>query len=248
MTPVEGERKRPRILVVDDSELNRVLTGAILDAVGEVECVGDAASALKALDRDPYDLVLMDIDMPEQDGHAATDAIRRRPGRIAATKVVAFSARHQDADRQRSSAIGMDGHLARPIKPHDLVAAVETLLRPRIRGEVWRREDYDGLVARLGGARMNAFLSGLLDQVRQLARDLAAEGPRADGVLHQAHDVASTSGMMGFLDLSQCCQGLLAARLTSPGAERPQAEALTDALRLADAEIVAALGTAAAAA
>lgn len=215
---------RRRILLVDDVELNRVLTEAVLrSATYDVDSVSDGASAIAALEAGSYDLVLMDLEMPDLDGHAAAAEIRRRElkrtGR--GVKLAAISAQNGDVVRLRSAEVGMTAHIARQIAPHELLRRIEQVFcqpEPDPVPDPWHQESYDEWVARLGPSRMNGFLVSLLDQFRNLLMLLTANADAKD-LHHRAHDVASTGGTLGFLDVTRCCRAVLEA----PDAEKDDA-------------------------
>jgi signal transduction histidine kinase/CheY-like chemotaxis protein len=116
-----------RVLLAEDGRDNQLLIGSLLRRAGAtVTIVGDGRAAVaRALDADrdelPYDLVLMDIQMPVLDGHAATRALRARGYRH---RIVALTASAMAGDRERALAAGCDGFLAKPIDKDDLLAAV----------------------------------------------------------------------------------------------------------------------------
>jgi CheY-like chemotaxis protein len=104
-----------RVLVVDDNDINRLVATAILEETGvEVETAGDGREALDRLARSPCDLVLMDLQMPEMDGLAATRELRARGVR---TPVVAMTASAGERDRERCLRAGMDDVLTKPVEP-----------------------------------------------------------------------------------------------------------------------------------
>ncbi len=197
-----------RILIVDDFELNRTLTAAVLrGATYEVDSVDDGPAALAALGRKQYDLVLMDLEMPGLGGHEAAAAIRRAETGV--PRLAALSARSGEVDRQRSAEVGM-AHIARPIAPHELLREIERVfLATAIAAPVdpWQRRHYEEWVARLGSERMRGFLLKLRDQFCALLA-LTFEVQPGEALHRLAHDVASTSGMLGFLDVTHCCRGL----------------------------------------
>jgi two-component system, sensor histidine kinase and response regulator len=117
-----------RVLVAEDSPVNQELAGAMLAQLGcEVRFAENGQQALEALERDRYEVVLMDCMMPVLDGFEATAELRRReranPGRRR-TYVVALTASAMRGDRERCLAAGMDDYLAKPCRGEDLRAAV----------------------------------------------------------------------------------------------------------------------------
>ena len=120
-----ASRKR-RILLVEDTELNRLVTLAMLGTGNYT--VDSAASGLEALDalKDVhYDLVLMDVSMPNMDGFEATRAIRAMDGPMSRVPIVAMTAHAMVGDRERCLASGMDDYLPKPVSRADLLAKVE---------------------------------------------------------------------------------------------------------------------------
>ncbi len=119
--------KSRRVLLVDDNAINRRVAHGHLAARGHqvVEAV-DGASALAALARERFDVVLMDVQMPGVDGFEATARIREgERGDSRHQRVVAMTAHAMAGDRERCLAAGMDGYVAKPISRQDLYAAVE---------------------------------------------------------------------------------------------------------------------------
>jgi signal transduction histidine kinase/DNA-binding response OmpR family regulator/HPt (histidine-containing phosphotransfer) domain-containing protein len=113
-----------RILLVEDNELNReVAMGLLEEAHLNIEQAENGASAMEMVSTQPYDLVLMDMQMPIMDGISATKAIRSNP-RFAALPIIAMTANAMDRDRDACLAAGMNDHLAKPIEPEKLFAAL----------------------------------------------------------------------------------------------------------------------------
>jgi signal transduction histidine kinase/CheY-like chemotaxis protein len=106
-----------RILVVDDVELNLMVARAMLGSLGaKVSSAGGGAAALAELDKQRFDLVLMDCHMPEIDGYEVTRRVRRSAGPNAATPIVALSASAFEEDRQRALDSGMNDFAPKPIE------------------------------------------------------------------------------------------------------------------------------------
>jgi signal transduction histidine kinase/ActR/RegA family two-component response regulator len=126
----EGEetvRDQPpaRILIVDDVAANRELVGAMLAAFGHrlAEAAG-GAEAVEMASRAPFDLILMDMQMPGMDGLAATHAIRQSRTINRATPIIALSANVMPGQIEACLRAGMDDHVGKPIVPAELVAKV----------------------------------------------------------------------------------------------------------------------------
>jgi CheY-like chemotaxis protein len=116
-----------KVLLAEDNVVNqRVAVGLLTRRGHTVTVVSHGRDAIDAMERDTFDLVLMDVQMPVLDGFEATAAIRARElqtGRH--TRIVAMTARAMNGDRERCVAAGMDGYLSKPIDPRMLYAVVE---------------------------------------------------------------------------------------------------------------------------
>jgi CheY-like chemotaxis protein len=118
-----------RVLLAEDNELNQMIAEAILTENGfQVEIVGDGAEAVQKVKAAPagyYDVILMDIQMPNMDGYEASKQIRALEDKQkAAVPIVAVTANAFEEDRKNALEAGMNGHLA---KPYDIPAMLETL-------------------------------------------------------------------------------------------------------------------------
>jgi CheY-like chemotaxis protein len=115
-----------RILLVEDYVINQDVTVRQLEKLGyRADVVGDGLAALKALERDRYDLVLMDCQMPVLDGYDATAKIRSREGTGRHTSIIAMTANAMMGDREKCIAAGMDDYIAKPIEADDLKRVLE---------------------------------------------------------------------------------------------------------------------------
>jgi signal transduction histidine kinase/two-component SAPR family response regulator/HPt (histidine-containing phosphotransfer) domain-containing protein len=127
------ERLPLRILLCDDNAINQKVAARILQQVGyEPSLAVNGREALEAIDKQPYDLVFMDVMMPEMDGLEATRIIRDRQKDAAAHPnyqsrivVIAMTAQAMQGDREKCLAAGMDDYLSKPILPKDVRAMVE---------------------------------------------------------------------------------------------------------------------------
>ncbi len=119
-----------RILVAEDDLTSRKLMLHILEPAGfRVDGVCNGYEAIHAIDSAPYDLVIMDINMPEIDGLKATSIIRQKEkGKEHHIPIIAVTANALKGDRERCLEAGMDGYIAKPVQKNDILAMVQKLL------------------------------------------------------------------------------------------------------------------------
>ncbi|HEV3253014.1 MAG TPA: response regulator [Candidatus Acidoferrales bacterium] len=120
-------RRAGRILLAEDNAVNRQLAVRLLEKYGHrVVVATNGREALAALENEPVDLVLMDVQMPEMDGLEATAAIREREKLTGAhLPIVAMTAHAMKGDREKCLASGMDGYITKPIQIRELLAVIE---------------------------------------------------------------------------------------------------------------------------
>ena len=125
------EIRGAQVLLVEDNELNQMVAmELLLDAGFAVDVAENGQIAIDRIERKHYDAVLMDMQMPVMDGETATRALRGNP-RYAQLPIIAMTANAMEADRQRCFAAGMNDHVAKPIEPAALWAALGRWIRPR---------------------------------------------------------------------------------------------------------------------
>jgi two-component system sensor histidine kinase/response regulator len=120
-----------RILLVEDNDLNQQVASEILRDAGFVVDIADNGKiALERVQQTAYQVVLMDMQMPVMDGLSATQAIRQLPG-LADLPILAMTANAMEQDRERCVQAGMNDHIAKPIDPNALWAALLKWVKPR---------------------------------------------------------------------------------------------------------------------
>jgi two-component system, sensor histidine kinase and response regulator len=116
------------VLLAEDNNTNRLVVTHLLERLGHrVDAVADGREALEAVQARPYDLVVMDMMMPEMDGLAATRAIRALPGPAGRLPIIGLTANIDNAAAEACLAAGMDLHEAKPIAAPRLAAAIAAL-------------------------------------------------------------------------------------------------------------------------
>ncbi|MGA2811514.1 MAG: response regulator [Candidatus Acidiferrum sp.] len=123
-------KSRSRVLLAEDNLVNRTLAVRLLEKRGYVVTVaGDGRAAVAAVEKESFDIVLMDVQMPDMDGFEATTAIRQREkstgGHI---PIVAMTAHALKGDEDRCLSAGMDGYVSKPIRTHELFSTIERVM------------------------------------------------------------------------------------------------------------------------
>jgi len=127
---VGDSRRVKRILIAEDNHTNQKLLKILLENAGfRVDIVANGVEAVDAVRRRPYDLVLMDIQMPEMNGIEATAAIRRLPDERGRIPVVAVTADAMPGDREQFIGSGMDDYISKPINSNELNRVLSERLR-----------------------------------------------------------------------------------------------------------------------
>ena len=136
--PLPSIRFSGRVLLVEDNPINRLVATEMLADMGlAVEGAADGQEAVERLSAEPFDLVLMDCQMPVLDGYSATVAWRQRErdeGRHR-TPIAAVTANALPSDRKRCLDSGMDDYLAKPYKREDLMGLLTRWLPARLADE-----------------------------------------------------------------------------------------------------------------
>ncbi|MHC4341245.1 MAG: Hpt domain-containing response regulator [Planctomycetota bacterium] len=219
---------RPRILLADDTRMNREIVAALLAEQGyEVVAVEDGPSALAAFTKQPFDLVLLDVEMPGMSGPEVAAAIREADGRM---PVLAMTGHRDESDRRRCLEAGMDEMLTKPVRPADLADAIR-----RATGATTAKPDWARAVEALGGRE------GLL---RRMAAAFVEEAPGWMGALQAAIASGDLPGMRraahtlyGSLRYFDAARAVELADILVAKAKRGESDGVSDLVRELEAEL-----------
>ena len=201
--------ERARILVAEDAEINQLLIDALLKRDGHIATIvangAEAVAAFAAASDagDPYDLILMDMQMPEVDGLEATRRVRALGGAGATIPIVALTANAFASDAEACRRAGMDAHLAKPIDAEALMATISRLTGAKCEPgpEPATPIAEDPAIAALRG-RYDALKTTLATQLEELEDALRSWGEDAEPPLRAeiagiCHKLAGSAGMFG---------------------------------------------------
>ena len=131
-----------KVLLVEDIETNQQIARELLEGHGlHVEIANNGLEALQAVQKNQYDIILMDIQMPEMDGHTATIEIRKL-NLSYDIPIIAMTANAMKEDHNKSLQVGMNGHINKPISPDELFDTLVLWIRPACR-EIYHRCETD---------------------------------------------------------------------------------------------------------
>jgi PAS domain S-box-containing protein len=206
-------RAQLRVLLVEDNAVNRQLALRLLEKLGYgADVAVNGLEALEALRRQPYDVVLMDVEMPEMDGLEAARRIHREWRAHERPRIVAMTANAMQEDREICLAAGMDDYMSKPIRLDELAAALRRCVPHSAADEgVLDQQALEQLRARTGD---DAFVVELVDTFLRDAPALidtlrdALENEEAQGLRRAAHTLKSNARVFGGTGLAELCQEL----------------------------------------
>jgi PAS domain S-box-containing protein len=239
-------RLKGRILLAEDNPANQMIGTGMLERLGlQVDTAGNGLEAVDAVRTRPYDLVLMDIGMPEMDGIEATHEIRHLGGETAGIPIIAMTAHVMKGDREKILARGLDDYICKPVSAGELSACLQRWLVPETGATVAIAatppgheaigDDNDALDAaileqlfedtghELAPALVDAFIKELDTRLVRILQ--ARESGDLAGMSHEAHALKSCAASYGATPLSR-----LADRLEHAGRDANT----DDAMRIAD--------------
>jgi CheY-like chemotaxis protein len=248
-------RLRLAVLVAEDNPTNQKLAAKLLEKLGHnADVAADGRNAVAMWGKGRYDVILMDVQMPEMDGFEATAAIRAAEsasgGRI---PIVAMTAHAMAGDRQRCLDAGMDDYVSKPIRPDDVdrvlrrwgskrasaAAAAEAPVAPTTAAEAGGPKlDLAGAIEVVGGDRAflaqlyREFLAALPGQIKDLEAALDAGG--SDVARKAAHTIKGAAGNLG---ASALARAAFDAEQSAAGGDLAAAQAAAKRMELSAGEI-----------
>ncbi|MDY7089974.1 MAG: PAS domain S-box protein [Actinomycetota bacterium] len=225
------------VLLVEDNDINRTVALGLLANLGySADVATNGREAVRMAAEHRYQLILMDCLMPEMDGYAATAEIRRQEGTGRHVPIVALTASALAEDRARCLAAGMDEHIAKPLVPADVAAALARWATPPVVIRIEERLDQlrgpdpaesapviEGLLRTMAGR-----IPGHVENIRQA---LALED--AETLRTEAHQLKGIMANIGAAEAADAC-GLLEER-----ARKEDLDAAVDALAALDPHVSA---------
>jgi len=216
-----------RILLAEDNAINQKVALRLLERLGYgADVVGDGRLVLARLDHAAYDVILMDVQMPEMDGLEASRAICARWAASERPRIIAMTAEAMQGDRDKCLAAGMDDYIVKPVTLDRLAAALakcrplaaatapEAAAAPPVEkeriaaGTALDRDVLDQLREDLGGtAALREVIRSFLDQTPSVLSALRDAAARADvpSIRRAAHMIKGTSSILGARELSEQC-------------------------------------------
>jgi two-component system, sensor histidine kinase and response regulator len=236
-----------RVLLAEDNEINQQIAVELLEGVGAtVQVASDGLEAVRKLLDQPmppnYDVVLMDLQMPQMDGYQATNKIRSDP-QFRSFPIIAMTAHATIEERQKCLAMGMNGHVSKPIDPSLLFDTLERFVVPTAKGpavppqvpvpsaipEAGEVPDVPGLnttegLVRVAGNKklylklLRQFSKTEVDAARRIASALAEnDSARAERLAHSVKGAAGNLGASGVQNAAANLEKAIAS--SAPAAE-----------------------------
>ncbi|TAH48927.1 MAG: GAF domain-containing protein [Chloroflexota bacterium] len=212
LDPMLAQKHPLHILLAEDNAVNQKLALRLLEQMGyRADIAANGIEVLESLERQTYDAILMDVQMPEMDGLEASRQINRRYARSERPRIIAMTANAMQGDREMCLAAGMDDYMTKPIRVDELVAALsKTKARRQDSGQqttngALDQATFENLKATVGADFMGELIDTFLEDSPQLIADLKrAYGTNdVDAFRRAAHSLKSNSNNFGALKLAE---------------------------------------------
>ncbi|MCI0330904.1 MAG: response regulator [candidate division Zixibacteria bacterium] len=218
---LEEAKRGGSILVAEDNQVNRAVAEAVLSRAGySVVCVKDGREALEVFSVRDFDLILMDVQMPEMDGMEATREIRKMTGAKSRIPVIAMTAHALSGDKEKCLKAGMNDYVSKPIEPLELREVVERWMARRPLSPVSEKGE-SGAAPPVDWARLEQSSGGDAAFRRQLTEVFLADGEARLGRVNEslraknferigreAHSIKGAAANFGAAGLSRLAAGL----------------------------------------
>ncbi|MBI5468975.1 MAG: response regulator [Deltaproteobacteria bacterium] len=243
--PYAAEGKWPKkktfhatVLLAEDSPVNQEVGQGMLEGLGcRVDLASNGLDVLDAHSKNRYDLIFMDIQMPEMDGHETTRAVRKKEESLdgGKTPIIALTANALDGDRERCISSGMDDYLSKPFNQDQLCTVLERWLPHKLAGPEGEADKHPGTEAHGEGGKSEGPVIDrkMLENIRALQREgerdilhriiekylcnspelirslrEAAKRGDASAIQRVAHSFKSSSANLGALSLAEMLRNL----------------------------------------
>ena len=218
LDPDMGHRLPLRILLAEDNAVNQKVALRLLERMGyRADVAANGLEALAALERQPYDVVLMDVQMPEMDGLEASRRIKQNWPPGARPRIIAMTANAMQGDRERCLAAGMDDYITKPIRTEALVAALsQTQPKSRPTDSQLKSEaainpkKFESFRQTMGADFILEVIEVFNEDAPKLLQDMqhALTTHDADLFRRAAHSLKSNSAEFGAVKLSEMAKEL----------------------------------------
>jgi PAS domain S-box-containing protein len=213
-----GQRLPLRILLAEDNAVNRKVALRLLERMGyRADVAANGLEALAALQRQPYDVVLMDVQMPEMDGLEASRRIKRNWPPGARPRIIAMTANAMQGDREKCLTAGMDDYITKPIRTEALVEALSKT-QPKSRptdaqlesGPAINPKKFESFRQSMGANFIVEVIEVFNEDAPKLFEDMKHALTVNDAVLFRraAHSLKSNSAEFGAVKLSEMAKEL----------------------------------------
>ena len=211
-----------RILLAEDNVVNQKVATKTLSKLGyRIDIAANGFEVLDALARQPYDVVLMDVQMPELDGLEATRRIRSSVPQSRQPHIIAMTANAMQSDREECLAAGMNGYLSKPVRIEELVSALErspaSTIAPDDASEMMTGAVESAMLERFHASLGDSSPSIVVEIIDMFLEDLplqigsllqSAAGETAPMIERVAHTIKSSAATIGARALSKQCEEL----------------------------------------
>ncbi len=206
-----------RVLVADDSHVNQQVAEELLEQVGvQVQLASNGREAVEAANESRFDAILMDVQMPEMDGHEATRLLRFDYSKEE-LPIIAMTASAFDEDRQFALEAGMTGFVSKPFQPENLYTALQNCLGKNKTASKLPAFENDGAEQRFNGDKelYKKLLKDLAEEAKSRLIDVG-DATSEEQFKRIVHGIKGSAGIVGATELAACastieqelCQGL----------------------------------------